>query len=240
MKAHHLTGITGAVKNLFGCIYGLNKITYHTRLSDPVEFSRMLVDLAKLVKPRLNIMDGIIAMEGNGPSSGDPVEMKVLLISDDPIAVDSVFCRLIGLPPDYIATNTFGKEAGLGSYEDDEIELVGDDIKPLINKKFVVDRKPIVNEKFPDSLKSLKNLIVSKPYIIKNKCLRCGICVESCPVKPVKALDFRNMEKDEPPVYDYDKCIRCFCCQEMCPHRAINVKSPLLGKLFIRRRSHSK
>ena len=66
------------------------------------------------------------------------------------------------------------------------------------------------------------NIFQKKPYIEPDKCIRCGICVNSCPV-PGKAVDFRN-DKNNPPVYDYKKCIRCFCCQEMCPKKAIKVK----------------
>lgn len=61
-----------------------------------------------------------------------------------------------------------------------------------------------------------------KPRIIADRCRKCGVCVESCPVDG-KALDFRK-GRNNPPVYDYRKCIRCFCCQEMCPHKAIEVK----------------
>ena len=62
----------------------------------------------------------------------------------------------------------------------------------------------------------------SRPYIIEEKCKKCGVCVESCPVEG-KAVRFDNGRRN-PPVYDYKKCIRCFCCQEMCPHQAIQVK----------------
>ena len=66
------------------------------------------------------------------------------------------------------------------------------------------------------------NIFQKKPYIEPEKCIRCGICVNSCPV-PGKAVAFRK-GKENPPVYDYKKCIRCFCCQEMCPKKAIKVK----------------
>ena len=66
------------------------------------------------------------------------------------------------------------------------------------------------------------NIFQKKPYIEPERCIRCGICVKSCPV-PEKAIDFRK-GRENPPVYDYKKCIRCFCCQEMCPEKAIHVK----------------
>ena len=94
MKTHALEHITGAVKNQYGCVQGFHKAKGHTLYSDPVSFARMLGDLNRLVKPRLYIMDGITAMEGNGPTSGDPVPMHLLLLSTDPVALDSVFCHL--------------------------------------------------------------------------------------------------------------------------------------------------
>ena len=64
----------------------------------------MLIDLNKCVAPKLYVMDGIVAMEGNGPGSGDPVPMNVLLMSTDPVALDSVFSRLVYLKPEMVPT----------------------------------------------------------------------------------------------------------------------------------------
>ena len=83
----------------------------------------MLVDLNLCVKPRLYLMDGIVAMEGNGPGSGDPVAMKVLLLSEDPVALDSVFCSLIHLDPRLVPTNDQGEKMGLGVWQPERISL---------------------------------------------------------------------------------------------------------------------
>jgi uncharacterized protein (DUF362 family) len=72
LKTHALTRMTGAIKNQFGCIPGMRKAEYHSVLPNADLFSKMLVDLNLLLKPRLYIMDGIIAMEGNGPRNGTP------------------------------------------------------------------------------------------------------------------------------------------------------------------------
>ena len=89
------------------------------------------------------------------------------------------------------------------------------------NPHFNVDRTKVRSNIWTKLAKAL-NIFQKKPYIEADKCVRCGICVNSCPV-PGKAVDFRNGKK-QPPVYDYKKCIRCFCCQEMCPKKAIKVK----------------
>ena len=229
MKTHALERITGAVKNSYGFVYGLHKAKGHTKYPSADSFARMLIDLNKYVKPRLYIMDGIVAMEGNGPGSGDPVDMKVMLLSTDPVALDSVFCRLVHLKPEMVPTNDHGEKMGLGTWKEEEIELLTLDgsvsmseaVERYGNPKFNVDRT-VVRKNIWTKMAAALNIFQKKPYIDKDKCIRCGICVKSCPV-PGKAVNFRN-GKGKPPVYDYKKCIRCFCCQEMCPKKAIKVK----------------
>ena len=269
MKTHALERITGAVKNSYGFIYGKNKAIGHTKYPSADSFARMLIDLNQYVKPRLYIMDGITAMEGNGPGSGDPTAMNVILMSTDPVAMDSVFARLVYLKPEMVPTNYHGEKMGLGNCKEANIEIVvvkedssaceeyrsgapGDEweeeqknlnlqagknesgirsscgmismenlIEKYGNPNFNVDRTKVRSNIWTKLAKAL-NIFQKKPYIEPDKCVRCGICVNSCPV-PGKAVDFRN-GKNHPPVYDYKKCIRCFCCQEMCPKKAIKVK----------------
>ena len=229
MKTHALERVTGAVKNSYGFIYGFHKAKGHTLYPSADSFARMLVDLNKYVAPRLYIMDGIVAMEGNGPGSGDPTPMKVMLVSKDPVALDSVFCRLVHLKPEMVPTNYHGEKMGLGTWKEEEIELLTPEgeismteaVSRYGNPSFNVDRTEVRHNIWTKMAGALK-LFQKKPYIDEARCIRCGICVKSCPV-PGKAVDFQK-GRDKPPVYDYRKCIRCFCCQEMCPEKAIKVK----------------
>ena len=229
MKTHALERITGAVKNSYGFVYGFHKAKGHTQYPSADSFARMLIDLNKCVAPKLYVMDGIVAMEGNGPGSGDPVSMNVLLMSTDPVALDSVFSRLVYLKPEMVPTNYHGEKMGLGTWKEEEITLLTPDgeismaeaVKKYGNSDFNVDRTE-VRKNIWTRMAGALNIFQKKPYIEADKCVRCGICVQSCPV-PGKAVDFRK-GKDKPPVYDYKKCIRCFCCQEMCPKKAIKVK----------------
>ena len=113
MKTHALERITGAVKNSYGFVYGFHKAKGHTQYPSADSFARMLIDLNKCVAPKLYVMDGIVAMEGNGPGSGDPVPMNVMLMSTDPVALDSVFSCLIYLKPEMVPTNYHGEKMGL-------------------------------------------------------------------------------------------------------------------------------
>jgi uncharacterized protein (DUF362 family)/NAD-dependent dihydropyrimidine dehydrogenase PreA subunit len=242
MKTHELTKITGAVKNQMGCVYGLHKAALHARYPNPLTFSKMLVDLNNLIKPRLFIMDAIIAMEGNGPRAGEPVKMNCIIVSADPVAVDATFCKLINLNPSFVPTNRYGKSSGLGNYDLKDIDYLGDPLNSFIKKKFKASRTPIGASLFRSSGKLMRNAIYSKPVIVADKCTKCGICVNECPVEG-KALQFKKLNgengkgngklnKKEPPVYDYKKCIRCYCCQEMCPYKAIYLKKPLIRRIL--------
>ncbi len=234
MKSHGFAGITGAVKNQFGCIPGLRKTEYHVKMPNIYDFSRVLTDINRFLKPRLYIMDGITAMEGNSTRWGDLVNMKVLLFSTDPVALDAVCCRLMNLDPEFVPTSIIGREGGLGTYRAEEIEITGDDIETSIYKNFRVERRS------PDTLASsrsypnfLKNYISPRPVISRDRCVKCGQCILQCPVNP-KAVDWPKGDKNRPPVYDYKRCIRCYCCQEVCKEKAISIKVPLLGKLIYR------
>jgi uncharacterized protein (DUF362 family)/NAD-dependent dihydropyrimidine dehydrogenase PreA subunit len=231
LKTHGFERYTGCVKNQFGCIPGLLKGEYHVKLPDANNFAKMLVDLNMFVNPRLYIMDGIMAMEGNGPRGGKPKKMDILLMSSDPIAIDSVICKIIDINPEFVPTVKFGAEFGAGVFRDKDIRLLGDPIEKFIQKDFDIVRKPLRGYKQNGVLKFMNNRLVPKPYIEDDICIKCGICINVCPANP-KALKWPKEDKSEAPVYNYDNCIRCYCCQELCPESAVRLRDPLIRKIF--------
>ena len=233
LKAHGLTRITGAVKNQFGCLPGLLKNQQHARLADPHDFSTMLVDLNMAIKPRLYIMDAVMAMEGNGPRSGTPRKLGVIMVSTDPVALDAAACKLVNINPEFVPTMGPGEKAGLGTHHYENIEFLGDDIENLICKDFICVRKPVEHDESGAIKTFFKNRISPRPVIDKKKCTMCGICVNHCPVFP-KAVEWVNNNHKRPPRHNYGRCIRCFCCQEMCQSEAIEIKETLLGRVFYR------
>jgi uncharacterized protein (DUF362 family)/Pyruvate/2-oxoacid:ferredoxin oxidoreductase delta subunit len=233
LKTHGLVRFTGAVKNQFGCIPGLLKSQYHVKLPDPYDFATMLVDLNTLIRPRLYIMDGIVAMEGNGPRSGKLKRLNVLLLSRDPIAVDATACRIVCLDPEIVPTSKPGEKAGLGTYHSENIELMGEALESFIDTSFEINRTPPMPSSGGRFRVFLKNRITQRPVIDKAKCTCCGTCITMCSVQP-KAVDWYEGDKSRPPRHNYNRCIRCYCCQETCPEGAIHLSSPLLGNIYSR------
>jgi len=225
LKTHPLTYVTAAVKNNFGFIPGLRKSEFHLKLPDRESFSQMLVDLLGTIKVDLVIVDGIVAMEGNGPYSGVPRKVGAILASRNGVALDFAACRLIGYgDPLDIPTNRIAVERGI--FLPGDIEILGEKIEDLQVQDF--KRIPQdVSQKIPIFLlKWLKSLLSPKPKIIEELCNLCNDCVENCPVKCMEK------KRDGKISIHYSNCIRCFCCQEFCPQGAIITKRHWLVSLF--------
>ena len=235
MKTHALERITGAIKNQYGCITGVNKATGHAAYPNSEVFADMLADLNLCIRPRLHIMDGVVAMEGNGPSSGTPVNMNVLLMSADPVALDAVFAALVHLNPAAVPTCVSGARAGLGVMDEASIEVrTPDGVLTMQeaqarygNPDFDVFRG-VMKKGLLFKVMPLLPFLQHRPRVNRKKCIGCGVCEEACPV-PEKAVRSGRGKKAR---YDYSKCIRCYCCQEMCPVKAIGVYRHPLTKLL--------
>ncbi len=233
LKTHGMMTITGAVKNLYGVIPGLLKVEYHLKMPDLMDFARLLVDIARFVKPALSIMDGIVGMEGAGPSAGQPRKIGALLLSSDPFALDVAAVDLIGLKPEKIPTIRAARERGLASGAE-EIDLQGDARSLWKIENFHVPQNNVsVNflDRFPlpgkKARRFLLNRLRPRPVFNHDKCKSCHDCLHTC---PPQALE---MNKQKHPVADLEVCIRCFCCQELCPYQAVEIYRPWLGrKLF--------
>jgi uncharacterized protein (DUF362 family)/ferredoxin len=229
-KTHGLMRFTGAVKNLFGCVPGRRKAQYHVKLADPWDFASMLVDIYGCLRPRFSLLDGVVAMEGNGPRSGHPRTMGLLIFSADPVALDATACRLIGLDPLNVPTCVVAEKAGLGNLKESGIRLVGDRPELFKDPSFKADpTAPPHNTR--GRVRSLLNRQLNeRPVINPSLCNQCGTCVKLCPVEP-KAVDWQDGNRSRPPVHDYGRCIRCYCCQETCPQGAISVANTILSRL---------
>jgi uncharacterized protein (DUF362 family) len=129
LKTHHWAGATLSLKNCFGCVpgrvYGWPKNTLHW-----AGLTEAVVDVAAAVRPELQIVDGIVGMEGNGPIQGTPVDAGVLVFGSDPVATDATAARLMGLDPDRIPYLAQAARF-LGQGDLEEIRQVGEDPEAL-------------------------------------------------------------------------------------------------------------
>jgi len=226
-KTHSFTLLTLGVKNLFGCVPGAKKALWHLKAGEDRNlFARMLVDLYQVIRPSLTVLDGIVGMEGNGPGSGDPIPLGLILSSKDPLSLDQIVCDLLGISRKSLPTNRVAFKQGMGR---DRIEVVGESIDSARIPGF---RLPLLSSpdwNLPGFLKkAVKNALTSKPVVEEGACDHCDQCVSACPPKALgrtgKGL-----------LFDYGKCIRCFCCQEVCPSGAISLQPGWAQKMVGRK-----
>lgn len=231
LKTHGMMMFTGAVKNMFGIVAGLDKAEYHVRMPNNKDFSNALVDICLVADPVLSFMDGIVGMEGAGPSGGDPRKVGAVIASTSPYHLDVVATSIIGLKPTKVPTVQRCVERGLCKGNLDDIKLKGDRIEEFILNDFVIPEirsLDLLEGKLPKFMRDIINgLLQPKPVFIHEKCMGCSDCAKNCPPHVIKMVENR-------PIVNLDECIRCFCCQELCPVKAVDIHRPLLMKLLSR------
>lgn len=220
LKTHGMMGLSAAVKNLFGTVPGLMKPELHCRFPERTAFAEMLVDLCCTLKPQLNLVDGVMAMEGNGPSGGTPRFVGALLASRNPFAADVVCATLIHQTPEQNLILKLGMDRGVCPKNLEEIDLWGADPQALAVADFVQPDTKNVDflMKVPAFLRPLATKLTTPlPRIRRAECVGCGKCAESCPQHTIQILDGKAE-------IQYKDCIRCYCCHEMCPKHVIDIK----------------
>ena len=228
-KTHSLMSYTGAVKNFYGLIPGLKKSDFHKSHPDHNLFATVLTSLYDLIKDKvaINIMDGIIGMEGEGPSAGDPRNFGVMFASKSASALDYVASSMMGFDPEKLVYI-------LPALQMDKVEkvVVAEEWKRFKFQKVKIKKIGLYIKILAYSPKILKD--VFKKYFtyypdFNDKCRKCNICVKSCPMQ-VMTLQKGDLH----PTINYDKCIKCMCCHEMCPYQAIYVHKSFLARFIIK------
>jgi len=126
LKPHRLAGVTLSLKNMMGAM--TPKASMHTSLS------KNIVDLAAVVKPSVAVVDGIIAGEGH-ETSGNPVEMNLVIAGTDPVAVDAVGAAVMSIAPQAVKHLRLAEERGLGTCRLERIQILGEPLEN-VRKKF--------------------------------------------------------------------------------------------------------
>jgi uncharacterized protein (DUF362 family)/Pyruvate/2-oxoacid:ferredoxin oxidoreductase delta subunit len=228
LKSHSLTTLTLAVKNMFGAVPGARKGQWHVRTHTAGKeyFAQMLLDLYYLVKPSLNIVDGIVAMEGQGPGFGDPRPLGLIIAGADGVAVDRVIAEIVNIPAEQVPILMVALRDGYGVGELKEIAVLGERLEDVKVFDFKAPQFQDMMAKIPRPIMHfLKAYLTTQPAIIKEKCIECEMCLRACPrqciTHPAGAMKMNT-----------DACIQCLCCMEICPQGAIELQPGGVLRLY--------
>jgi len=223
LKTHSQMLLTLATKNLFGCIVGYRKPEWHMRAGvDRQMFARLLVRLARTIRPSFNLLDGIVALEGEGPGRGGvPKTLGVLMAGRDPFAIDLAVCRMIGLDPAQVPILKAAAEME-GLLVEPEI----DGSLPKIRGFLLPRLTPLIyGPRFLHGF--IRRQLLQRPVCDRTLCRTCGECGKICPAEAITS-------DEQSFCFDYDRCIRCYCCIEICPFGALRTAEPMAARIFRR------
>ena len=220
LKTHSQMLLTLAVKNLFGCIIGYRKPEWHMRAGiDRQTFARLLVRIGRTLRPSFNILDGILALEGNGPGRGGvPKQVGFLIAGRDPFAVDLTVCRMLDLDPGQVPVLRAVSET-----DGPLIEPKIDGTLPVIQDFRLPCLTPLVyGPRFLHGF--IRRQLLQRPVCDGALCQMCGECGKICPAGAITP-------KGTVLHFDYERCIRCYCCIEICPFGALRTAETLAGRI---------
>jgi uncharacterized protein (DUF362 family)/NAD-dependent dihydropyrimidine dehydrogenase PreA subunit len=220
-KTHGLAYFTGTVKNLFGVLPGMEKPNIHRKFPAAADFMSAIVDICETVKPGFAVLDGVVGMEGDGPTAGTPKAFGVILGGANPHAVDLAACHLMSLRPERVPALAEAAARGLVPRSADKLTWLGDETARLIT----VFRPPktervggfFLRHLIPKRLNRRLRAVMAKYPVISPRCGGCGECARICPQKTI-TMDGKKAVVDE------KNCIKCYCCHEFCSMRAIDFR----------------
>ncbi len=225
LKTHVVSTMTLSMKNIMGILPKPDRRAMHSFGID-----QSIVDMNLGIKPDLNIVDGSMGQDGEGPLYGEKAHLQVLVAGRNSLAVDLACCQIVGVKPRDIphlklALEQLGKPAW---------ENVGEDVG-IIKRFRLPSQKRLYKFVFwmmfpldyPYSWIAKRGqhlcttlygsgLVGTRPKISEDKCTCCGVCVETCPLPNV--IDLKTLK------VNYSACERCLLCYEACPEDAISVK----------------
>jgi uncharacterized protein (DUF362 family)/ferredoxin len=243
IKTHSEALLSISLKNLVGCLVGYDKRKIHLGvLEKRVNFFERLLELNRVIRPNLHIVDGLIIMEGNGPSAGNPKKLGLILAGNNPFVLDVWCSKLIGIDPKHVPYLRLAFEKGMVTKDVFEAKVP----RPLINVKtpptlsrvlanvflrnfFVFTRfktdfifsKHVVSEllcktKLRQERFSNEELCVKEIIVRKEYCDHCNLCINYCPLMI-----------DIPRLSIVKDCLKCMYCLVVCPRGAIRYVGQL-------------
>jgi ferredoxin len=230
-RSHQGIGISGAMKNMFGCVIGLRKLLIHNLFpGQPKAFARVIADIYGSVRPDVSFLDLTTVVEGAGINT-EIRPVGLVLASTDAVALDTVASHTIGYDQLPLWISHFGGRFGLGSNSLDQIDIRGVDWDSMDKPRLKLPWMPDSKASFYDCATALINntWMRPRPVIATHLCTQCGECVDRCPVKcimPASAgLPYR---------IDLAKCADCGCCLRVCEPGAVNLSFVGLPRMLRR------
>lgn len=226
LKTHTLMGLTAAIKNVYGLLPGIIKSKLHKKYPRPYNLAKIIVEIYKMYQPSVNILDGIITLEGQGPARGGTTKKRgIIFISNSALALDFALAKFIKIDPQKLPYLKIALQEKM--IDPSTIEIYPENWKDLVIEDFVFAGQTLL-ELIPKPIaKILDSFLNYRPFIKGPICRSCQKCMQIC---PVSALEVKGNEKV---VINYKKCIMCMCCQEICPYGAVQLQYSTLMKLLI-------
>jgi len=233
IKTHGQCVLTCCIKNMFGTVILGNKSRIHARFPSVDSFSSALADVYSVVRPQLTVIDGYLCQEGRGPSSGDVVKLDAVIAGYDPVALDTVVCRVIGLDPKRVAHIAKAAEKGLGTMDLEKVSIHGVGIEG-VRRPFKIPLTASVPFRVPQPISDsiAKRLFQAAVSFDERLCVRCGTCWQNCPTGALSPPAGAKRGRAPVPVWSKKACIACYCCAETCPHEAVRFKIDILRNIM--------
>jgi uncharacterized protein (DUF362 family)/ferredoxin len=218
--------LSGAIKNMFGTVLGRRKRQLHALFPDIRDFSRALVDIFRLVQPRVSFLDMTTVIEGQGVAP-EIQKVGLVLASTDAVALDTVAANAIGYDDLQVWTSIYGQRAGLGCNNINQIAIEGIDWETFNKKRLRHPAPPRMGRgsAYDRLTRFMNNTVLRpRPSIVREKCTGCGDCLTRCPASAItRSGDVMSIA--------HNKCADCGCCIKLCEVEAVTAQFVGLGKI---------
>ena len=219
LKTHSGMRLSGAIKNMFGCLPGGYKQRIHMWAENDFALADVFLEIHRILQPELSILDAVLSLDGGPSAIGRPVKTGRILAAPNAAALDVTACRIIGYSPADIAALVQARSRGMFS-DFEDVEVLGD-IAPARFRH--IDRSPLKHEKKKDSFlvtDTYVDLVIDHLF-----CTDCGICIKNCPVEAISP-------HIGCPRISQERCINCYNCLSVCPVKAVKIKPSPLNQLI--------